>query len=196
MNATPSLRLAQDERADALLSRDPFALLVGMLLDQQIPMEWAFTGPWTIAERLGTSSLDPRVVAGHDPDAFVAVMSGPPAVHRYPASMGARVQKLAAFVVERYDGDASRLWVDAGSGAELKRRLAQLPGFGDQKARIFLALLGKQLGVQPEGWRAAAGTYGDDGSRRSVADVVDGESLAEVRVYKRQQKAAAKTANA
>jgi uncharacterized HhH-GPD family protein len=196
MNATPSLRLAQDERADALLSRDPFALLVGMLLDQQIPMEWAFTGPWTIAERLGTSSLDPRIVAGHDPDAFVAVMSGPPAVHRYPASMGARVQKLAAFVVERYDGDASRLWVDAGSGAELKRRLAQLPGFGDQKARIFLALLGKQLGVQPEGWRAAAGTYGDDGSRRSVADVVDGESLAEVRVYKRQQKAAAKTANA
>jgi uncharacterized HhH-GPD family protein len=196
MNATPSLRLAQDERADALLSRDPFALLVGMLLDQQIPMEWAFTGPWTIAERLGTSSLDPRIVAGHDPDAFVAVMSGPPAVHRYPASMGARVQKLAAFVVERYDGDASRLWVDAGSGAELKRRLAQLPGFGDQKARIFLALLGKQLGVQPEGWRAAAGTYGDDGSRRSVADVVDGESLAEVRAYKKQQKAAAKTANA
>jgi uncharacterized HhH-GPD family protein len=196
MNATPSLRLAQDERADALLSRDPFALLVGMLLDQQIPMEWAFTGPWTIAERLGTSSLDPRVVAGHDPDAFVAVMSGPPAVHRYPASMGARVQKLAAFVVERYDGDASRLWVDAGSGAELKRRLAQLPGFGDQKARIFLALLGKQLGVQPEGWREAAGTYGDDGSRRSVADVVDGESLAEVRAYKKQQKAAAKTANA
>jgi uncharacterized HhH-GPD family protein len=196
MNATPSLRLAQDERADALLSRDPFALLVGMLLDQQIPMEWAFTGPWTIAERLGTSSLDPRIVAGHDPDAFVAVMSGPPAVHRYPASMGARVQKLAAFVVERYDGDASRLWVDAGSGAELKRRLAQLPGFGDQKARIFLALLGKQLGVQPEGWREAAGTYGDDGSRRSVADVVDGESLAEVRAYKKQQKAAAKTANA
>ena len=183
MNATPSLRLAQDERADALLSRDPFALLVGMLLDQQIPMEWAFTGPWTIAERLGTTSLDPR-----------AVMSGPPAVHRYPASMGARVQKLAAFVVERYDGDASRLWADAGSGAELKRRLAELPGFGDQKARIFLALLGKQLRVQPEGWRAAAGTYGEDGSRRSVADVVDGDSLAEVRAYKKQQKAAANPA--
>jgi len=195
MSATPSLRLAQDERADALLSRDPFALLVGMLLDQQIPMEWAFTGPWTIADRLGTSSLDPRVVAEHDPDAFVAVMSGPPAVHRYPTSMGARVQKLAAFVVEHYDGDASRLWADAGSGAELKRRLAQLPGFGDQKARIFLALLGKQLGVRPEGWREAAGAYGDDGSRRSVADVVDGESLAEVRAYKKQQKAAAKTAN-
>jgi uncharacterized HhH-GPD family protein len=109
--------------------------------------------------------------------------------------MGARVQKLAAFVVEHYDGDASRLWADAGSGAELKRRLAQLPGFGDQKARIFLALLGKQLGVRPEGWREAAGTYGDDGSRRSVADVVDGESLAEVRAYKKQQKAAAKTTN-
>ncbi|MGH8823021.1 MAG: HhH-GPD-type base excision DNA repair protein [Jiangellaceae bacterium] len=194
MDATPSLRLAQDERADALLSRDPFALLLGMLLDQQIPMEWAFTGPWTIAERLGTPSLDPRVVAAQDPDAFAAVMSGPPAVHRYPASMGARVQKLAEFVVEHYDGDASRLWTDAGSGAELKGRLAQLPGFGDQKARIFVALLGKQLGVQPDGWREAAGTYGDDGSRRSVADVVDGESLAEVRAYKKQVKAAAKAA--
>jgi len=196
MTATPSLRLAQDDRADALLSRDPFALVVGMLLDQQIPMEWAFTGPSTIAQRLGTSSLDPTVVAGHDPDAFVSVMSGPPAVHRYPVSMGARVQKLAAFVVERYDGDVSRLWADAGSGAELKRRLAQLPGFGDQKSRIFVALLGKQLGVQPEGWREAAGTYGEEGSRRSVADVVDGESLAEVRAYKKQMKAAAKAPKA
>ncbi|MGH8774214.1 MAG: HhH-GPD-type base excision DNA repair protein [Jiangellaceae bacterium] len=186
------LRLAQDGHADALLARDPFALVVGMLLDQQIPMEWAFTGPVTLADRLGLNSLDPATVAGHDPDAFVAVMSGPPAVHRYPKAMGARVQKLAAFVVERYDGDVSRLWTQAQSGADLKRRLAELPGYGEQKARIFVALLGKQLGVHPDGWREAAGPYGDDGSRRSVADVVDAESLAEVRAYKREAKKAAK----
>lgn len=189
----PRLCLAQDERADALLSRDPFALVVGMLLDQQIPMEWAFTGPTTIADRLGLDTLDPGAVARHDPDAFVAVMAGPPAVHRYPRSMGARVQKLAAFVVDRYGGDVSRLWDDVESGAELRRRLSQLPGYGDQKARIFVALLGKQLGVRPEGWRDAAGAYGEDGSRRSIADVVDAESLAEVRAYKREAKKVAET---
>ena len=194
MSDQPSLRLAQDERADALLARDPFALIVGMLLDQQIPMEWAFTGPATIADRIGGSdSLDPAVVAGYDADEFVAVMAGPPAVHRYPKSMGARVQKLAAFVVERYDGDVSRLWTEAESGADLKRRLAQLPGYGEQKARILVALLGKQLGVRPDGWREAAGPYGEEGSRRSIADVVDAESLVEVRAYKREAKKAAKT---
>jgi uncharacterized HhH-GPD family protein len=184
------LRLAQDEKADALLERDPLALVVGMLLDQQIPMEWAFTGPATIAARMGTENLDPALIAGCDPAEFVALMTGPPAVHRYPRSMGARVQKLAGYVVERYDGDISRLWTEASSGVELRRRLGELPGYGDQKARIFVALLGKQLGVQPEGWREAAGAYGEDGSRRSIADVVDAESLAEVRQYKREAKQA------
>ncbi len=192
MSARPTLRLAQDDHADALLSRDPFALVVGMLLDQQIPMEWAFTGPATIAGRIGADSLDPATVAGYDPDEFVRIMSGPPAVHRYPKSMGARVQKLAAYVADQYGGDVSRLWTEAASGAELSRRLGQLPGYGDQKARIFVALLGKQLGVRPDGWREAAGAYGDEGAHRSVADVVDADSLAEVRAYKREVKKAAK----
>jgi uncharacterized HhH-GPD family protein len=184
----PGLRLAQDEKADALLAREPFALVVGMLLDQQIPMEWAFTGPSTIAARMGTENLDPALIARYDPDEFVALMTGPPAVHRYPRSMGARVQKLAAYAVEHYEGDVSRLWTEASSGVELRKRLADLPGYGDQKARIFLALLGKQLGVQPDGWREAAGAYGEEGSRRSIADVVDEQSLAEVRQYKRETK--------
>jgi uncharacterized HhH-GPD family protein len=188
----PRLRLAQDEHADALLARDPFALVVGMLLDQQIPMEWAFTGPATIAARMGTESLDPALIARYDPDEFVALMAGPPAVHRYPRSMGGRVQKLADYVVQRYGGDVSRLWTEASTGIELRRRLGELPGFGDQKARIFVALLGKQLGVQPEGWQQAAGAYGEHGSRRSVADVVDEQSLAEVRHYKREAKKASK----
>jgi uncharacterized HhH-GPD family protein len=188
----PRLRLAQDEHADALLARDPFALVVGMLLDQQIPMEWAFTGPATIAARMGTESLDPALIARYDPDEFVALMTGPPAVHRYPRSMGGRVQKLADYVVQRYGGDVSRLWTEASTGKELRRRLGELPGFGDQKARIFVALLGKQLGVQPEGWQQAAGAYGEHGSRRSVADVVDEQSLAEVRHYKREAKKASK----
>ena len=188
MSRAPKLRLAQDERADALLARDPFALIVGMLLDQQIPMEWAFTGPATIAARMGTENLEPALIARYDPDEFVALMKGPPAVHRYPRSMGARVQKLAGYVVERYGGDVSRLWTQASSGLELRRRLGELPGYGDQKARIFVALLGKQLGVQPEGWREAAGAYGEQDSRRSIADVVDAQSLAEVRHYKRETK--------
>ena len=188
----PRLRLAQDEHADALLARDPFALVVGMLLDQQIPMEWAFTGPATIAARMGTESLDPALIARYDPDEFVALMTGPPAVHRYPRSMGGRVQKLADYVVQRYGGDVSRLWTEASTGIELRRRLGELPGFGDQKARIFVALLGKQLDVQPEGWQQAAGAYGEHGSRRSVADVVDEQSLAEVRHYKREAKKASK----
>jgi len=188
----PRLRLAQDEHADALLARDPFALVVGMLLDQQIPMEWAFTGPATIAARMGTESLDPALIARYDPDEFVALMTGPTAVHRYPRSMGGRVQKLADYVVQRYGGDVSRLWTEASTGIELRRRLGELPGFGDQKARIFVALLGKQLGVQPEGWQQAAGAYGEHGSRRSVADVVDEQSLAEVRHYKREAKKASK----
>jgi uncharacterized HhH-GPD family protein len=186
-----AIRLAQQPAADELLSRDPFALLTGMLLDQQVPMEKAFSGPRLIADRLGLNDLDPAAVARTDPDEFTAIMTGPPAVHRYPQSMGARVQTLARVIVEEYGGDAAALWTPVGSGAELYKRLTALPGFGAQKAKIFVALLGKQLGVRPEGWQRAAGDYGLDGFR-SVADVVDDESLIRVRETKRAAKAAAK----
>ena len=188
-----ALHLALDPDADALLSRDPFALLVGMLLDQQFPMERAFAGPYVLAQRLGTPErLDPVQIAAHDPGDFAAIMSKPPAVHRFPGSMAGRVQALADQVVSTYDADAATLWTTASSGRELRDRLQALPGFGEQKAKIFLALLGKQLGVRPTGWREAAGPYGEDGSRRSVADVVDAGTLAQVRSYKQEQKKAAK----
>ncbi len=188
-----TLRLAQDDEADALLQADPFALLAGMLLDQQIPMERAFAGPSTIARRLGVDRLDPAAIAAMDPEVFAAVLSQPPAVHRFPGSMAARVQTLARTVVEQYDGDASALWRSAESGTQLLARLAALPGFGEQKAKIFTALLGKQLDVRPPGWREVAGTYGEQGSFRSVADVTGPESLAQVRAYKKAAKAAAKS---
>lgn len=191
-----TLRLAQDAEADALLASDPFALLTGMLLDQQIPMERAFAGPATIARRLGVDHLDPGHVADLDPDAFSAVLSEPPAVHRFPGAMAGRVQALARAVVEDYDGDAARVWTTADSGRTLVRRLSALPGFGEQKAKIFTALLGKQLGVRPAGWREAAGAYGEEGSRRSVADVTGPESLTEVRAFKKALKAAAKASEA
>lgn len=200
---TDQLWITGDPDADALLSDDAFALLVGMLLDQQYPMEHAFAGPRKIRDRLG--SIDPRAVAEADPDAFVTLATTPPAIHRYGRSMAARVQDLARVVVDEYDGDATRIWTAPGSGddgtaaptgAEVLARLRALPGYGDQKARIFLALLGKQRGVQPAGWREAAGHYGDEGSRRSIADVTSPESLAEVRTFKKAQKAAAKAAKA
>lgn len=183
------LRLAQQEDADALLSRDPFALLVGMLLDQQVPMERAFAGPLRLAERLGRRRLDPREVAEYDAEAFAEVMARPPAVHRYPGSMAGRVQALARHVIEQLDGDVTALWATASSGAEVRSRLEGLPGFGPQKARVFTALLGKQLGVRPRGWREAAGEYGADGTYLSVADVRDEASLEAVRDTKRRLKA-------
>jgi len=190
----PTLRLAQDPAADELLSRDPFALLVGMLLDQQVPMEKAFAGPWVLTQRMGTQSLDPAEVAAVEPERFAAMMAGPPAVHRYHGSMGSRVQALAAYVVEHYDGDVTRLWETAPDGAELRRRLEALPGYGPQKAKIFVALLGKQLAVRPAGWREAAAEYGPDDATRSVADVRDPASLTAVRETKRRIKAEAKAA--
>ncbi|MEN3266020.1 HhH-GPD-type base excision DNA repair protein [Pseudonocardia sp.] len=186
------LCLSQDTDADALLDRDPFALLVGMLLDQQFPMERAFAGPALLAQRLGRTELDARELASYDPDALVEIFRGPPAVHRYPGSMAGRVQALAAAVVDQYDGDVTLIWRDVEDGRELFRRLNALPGFGTQKAQIFTALLGKQRGVTPAGWREAAGGYGQEGSYRSVADVVDAASLGRVREYKQAQKAAAK----
>ncbi len=187
-----TLSITGEAQADALLDRDPFSLLVGMLLDQQFPMERAFAGPARIAERLGVDRLDPAAVAGHDPEAFATLCATPPAVHRYPGSMAARVQALAGVVVDEYGGDAAALWQTAGTGAELLARLKALPGFGDAKAKIFLALLGKQRGVRPDGWATAAGAYAEKGSFRSVADVVDQASLLRVRAFKQEQKAAAK----
>jgi uncharacterized HhH-GPD family protein len=183
------LQLTQDPVADALLSEDPFALLVGMLLDQQIAMEVAFAGPKKIADRLG--GLDARLIAEADPERFAAVCAQTPAVHRFPGSMAKRVQDLAREIVERYHGDTAGLWTEGDpDGPEVLRRLKALPGFGEQKARIFLALLGKQYGVTPKGWRAAAGDYGRDGTHMSVADVVDKGSLDQVRAYKKKMKAA------
>ncbi len=185
----PTLQLVQDPEADALLESNPFALLVGMLLDQQIPLEVAFAGPKKIADRMG--GVDAREIADYDPDKFAALCAERPAVHRFPGSMAKRIQALAQIVVDRYGGEATGVW-SAGDpdGAEVLQRLKELPGFGDQKARIFLALLGKQYGVTPKGWREAAGDYGKAGSHLSVADIVDAGSLEKVRSYKKKMKAA------
>jgi len=191
----PTLYLTGNSDADELLASDPNALLLGMVLDQQVPMEKAFSGPAVIAERMG-GRLDVATIAAADPEEFAALCSRPPAVHRFPGSMAGRVQGVCRVLVESYGGDAANLWADVSSGLELRKRIAALPGFGAQKAGIFLALLGKQYGVQPEGWREAAGVFGEDGSRVSVADVVDEESLGQVRAAKKAAKAAAKAAAA
>ena len=188
----PTLSLTGDTDADRLLSDNAFALLVGMLLDQQIAMELAFVGPRRLADRLG-GTLDPATVAATDPDELEAHFRTKPALHRYPGSMAKRVHALAVHLVEEHDGDASKVWDEASSGADLLKRLKALPGFGEQKARIFLALLGKQCGVTPQGWQEAAGDYGLDGYR-SIADVTSEETLAKVRAFKQAQKAAKKAA--
>jgi len=187
-----TLRLSQDVDADAFLADDPLALLVGMLLDQQFPMERAFAAPYELSRRMGVSRLDAAAIAAFDPDEFAALFATPPALHRYPQAMAGRVQAVAAHLLDTYDGDTARLWTDAADGADLLRRTKALPGFGDQKARIFVALLGKQLDVRPEGWREAAGAYGEDGSTRSVADVSGPETLQAVREFKKNAKAKAK----
>ena len=186
-----TLSLPVGDDANELLSRSPLALLIGMLLDQQVTIEKAFSSPAVLAERLGH---EPEVteLAGFDPEALAAVFAERPALHRYPRAMATRVQDLCRLIVERYHGDPERIWSGAKSGAELVKRVAELPGFGQQKAQIFVALLGKQLGVRPRGWREAAGPFGDRAAYRSVADIVDAESLARVRAYKQQLKAAAK----
>ena len=186
-----ALHITGDSAADELLSTDAFALLTGMLLDQQVAMETAFAGPLKIKERAG--SIEPQAVAGYDPERFVELFKQTPAVHRYPGSMAGRVQALAQAVVDDWGGDAAAIWTQGDpDGAEVLKRLKALPGFGDQKARIFLALLGKQLGLEAAGWREATGAYGEDGSHRSVADIIDPDSLAKVRATKQAAKAAAK----
>ncbi len=188
----PNVQLVQEPAADALLSENPMALLVGMLLDQQFPMEAAFAGPRKIADRIG--DLDAALIAGFDPDRFIALCSETPAIHRFPGSMAKRVQALAQVVVDEYGGDAAAIWTEGNpDGREVLQRIKRLPGFGDQKARIFLALLGKQYGFTGAGWREAAGDYGPDGTFKSVADVRDQESLDKVRSYKKAAKQAAKT---
>jgi uncharacterized HhH-GPD family protein len=186
-----TIHITGDAAADQVLSDDPFALLVGMMLDQQYPMEHAFRGPAKVLDRFGT--LDPAAIAAAEPEAFAELASTPPAIHRFPGSMARRLQELARLVEEEYAGDVSRLWTEAADGRDLLRRVRRLPGFGEQKARIFVALLAKQLGVRPEGWEAAAKDYAQEGYR-SVADVVDAESLQRVRDHKKQMKAAAKQA--
>ena len=185
------LCLAQEPDADALLSRDPLALLIGMVLDQQIPLEWAFKGPLHMTQRLGRD-LDAADIAGRDPDELAKVFATPPAIHRFPGSMAGRVQQMCRVIADDYDGDAAAVWRDAKDGADLLKRVEALPGFGKQKAKIFVALLGKQLGVKAKGWREAAGEFGEAKSYKSVADIKDAKSLEKVRAFKKQMKADAK----
>jgi uncharacterized HhH-GPD family protein len=183
-----------DAEANALLDRDPLAVVVGLTLDQQITMEKAFTSPWVLAQRLGHEPTAAEL-ADFDPDALIAIFAQPPALHRFPKAMAVRVQEVCRVLVDQYGADAAALWRDVPDGAELYRRIFALPGFGKQKAQILVALLGKQYGVQPPGWREAAGGYGEENSYKSVADIVDDESLAKVRAYKKQIKADARAAN-
>ena len=190
------LFLAQEPAADEMLRQDPLALLIAMLLDQQIPLEKAFAGPLRLAERLGVAHLDAAAIADHDPQDFAAIFAKPPAIHRFPGSMAERTQKLCRAIADTYGGDGAAAWAGVSDGKELVKRIEALPGFGKQKAQIFVALLGKQFDVQPNGWREASGIYGEEGSFRSVADIVDGPSLTRVRDYKKQMKAAAKASTA
>jgi uncharacterized HhH-GPD family protein len=185
------LWMTKEPEANALLDREPLALLIGMLLDQQIPMEVAFAGPYKIVNRIGT--LDARTIADYDPEKFATLCTTPPAIHRFGGVMARRVQALCQHLVDRYDGDTAAIWTRGEpDGAEILRRLKALPGYGEQKAKIFLALLGKQRGLAAPGWREAAGAYGEEGSHRSIADVTDEASLAEVRSFKKAAKAPAR----
>src|SRR5579875_3686683 len=186
-----TISLPVSDAANALLSRSPLALLIGMLLDQQVPIEKAFSSPADLVERLGHEP-DARELAEYDPEALAGVFAQRPALHRYPRAMAGRVQEMCRLIIRRYDGDAAALWTTAASGEDLLKRVAGLPGFGAQKAQIFVALLGKQLRVRPPGWREAAGPFGEQDSYRSVADIVDEDSLARVRAFKQELKAAAK----
>ena len=191
----PPIWLTGDPEADRLLTDDDNALLIGMILDQQVPMEKAFSGPRVIAQRMG-GTLDVAAVAATSEDEFVALCSRPPAIHRFPGSMAKRVQQACQVLVRDYDGDAGNIWRNQTSGASLKRALTGVPGFGADKAAIFTAVLGKRRGVAPDGWREAAGYYGEEGTFRSVADIVDADSLQRVRETKQQVKAAKKAGSA
>lgn len=184
-----TLSLPIEPQANELLSRDAFALLLAMMLDQQVPFEKAFGSPYELTLRLGHEPTA-QEIAEFDPDALAGIFAERPALHRFPRAMAARAQELAKIVADRYGGDASALWAGAADGADLKARLAELPGFGEYKAQITIALIGKQLGVRPAGWREAAGHFGEEGSHYSVADITDEDSLVAVRSYKKQMKSA------
>jgi uncharacterized HhH-GPD family protein len=186
-----SLHLSQIDEADELLTDDPLALLIGMVLDQQFPLERAFAAPYVLTQRLGRP-LDVEELANFDPEALSAIFATPPALHRFPGSMAKRVQAVCQLLVEEYDSDPTKVWSTAADGKELLKRVGALPGFGAQKAKIFVALLGKQLNVTPPGWREVTTPYGDEGSFRSVADITSQETLLKVRDFKKQMKAAAK----
>ena len=189
-STTGTLAITGDADADLLLNTDPLALLVGMLLDQQVPMEWAFKGPATLLERLGR--LDATAIAEMDPEAFLDACQTKPAIHRFPKSMAGRIQDLCRHVVDHHDGDAAAVWSGAADGADLAGRLRALPGYGAEKTSIFVAILAKRMGHRPDGWEAAAGPFADD-VPRSVADIDGPEALATVRAWKKAQKAAGKT---
>ena len=189
----PTFPVTGDDAVDALLLADPLALLLGMLLDQQIPMEKAFRSPYDLAERMGVDRLDAATIAAADPDDVLAWFKGPPALHRFPKAFAERAQAVCARIVDDYDGRTERIWTEAADGADLLGRLLALPGFGKDKAQIFVALLAKRLGVTPAGWQEAAGEFGD-GRRLSVADVDSREAFDRVRAWKKEQKAKAKAA--
>ena len=187
---TGTLAITGDEAADRLLNTDPLALLVGMLLDQQVPMEWAFRGPATLVDRLG--HLEVAAVAEMDPEAFLETCSTKPAIHRFPRSMAGRIQDLCRHIVDHHSGDPAEVWTGAVDGSDLAKRLQALPGYGAEKTKIFVAILAKRMGHRPDGWEVAAGPFADD-VPRSVADIDGPEALATVRAWKKAQKAAGKT---
>lgn len=188
-----SLHITGEPAADDLLASDPLALVIGMLLDQRVPMEQAFAGPWKIQQRAGT--LDPQALADYDPVELVEVFRQTPAVHRYPSSMAGRVQTLCRVILDEWDGDAAAIWTrDDPDGPTVLQRLRALPGYGEQKAKIFLALLGKQFGFEGGQWREASAPYGQPGSYLSAADITGPAALAQVREHKKAMKAAAKGA--
>lgn len=188
---TATFPITGNPDADALLSENPLALVLGMMLDQQVPMEWAFTGPYTLQERLG-ETLDAHKIAAMPLEKLEEDFKGPPALHRYPGSMAKRAQALCQYLVDTYDGDAAALWQGVGTGRELVKRVEKLPGFGKEKSKIFSALLAKRLGVRPEGWEDATGPFSDD-QPRSVADIDSPETLEQVRTWKKSMKAQGKS---
>ncbi len=189
--ATPTIPITGDDAADNFLAEEPLALLVGMLLDQQVPMEWAFRGPTTLRERLG-GELDAAAIAAMDVEDFVEVCARKPAIHRFPAAMGRRIHELCSQLVDDYDGDAGAVWRGVDDAEELHRRLRALPGYGEEKTRIFIAILAKRLGIRPQGWEEVAAPFSDE-QPRSVADVDSEESLGRVREWKKAMKAAKKS---
>lgn len=191
MAAKVSFPITNDDDANAFLVADPLALVLGMLLDQQVPMEWAFRAPFTLSQRLG-ERFNPTDIAAMDPEDLVAVFCEKPALHRYPAAMGRRAHAVCAHIVNHHNGDAAKIWKGVRSGEQLYGRVLALPGFGEEKAKIFVALLAKRFHKAPPGWEQAAGAFSDS-QLRSVADVSSKERFNEVRAWKKAQKAAKKS---